>query len=88
MTALVGRTRGLLRGWARTDNDGRFAFESIRPGAYPGGRIPPHFHFTAFLPNGERYHTPQLNLPATRRGDARGPEEVAAELRLEAGSRF
>ncbi|HEX7708918.1 MAG TPA: hypothetical protein VF701_20850 [Thermoanaerobaculia bacterium] len=77
-----------LRGWARTDRDGRFTFETIRPGAYPGGSIPPHFHFTAFLPNGERYHTPQINLAATRLGNARGPEEVTAELRLEARSRF
>jgi hypothetical protein len=77
-----------LRGWARTDGDGRFTFESIRPGAYPGGNVQPHFHFTAFLPNGDRYHTPQVNLPATRGGDPRGPEEIAAELRLEARNRF
>jgi hypothetical protein len=31
--------------------------------------------------NGDRYHTPQVNLPATRGGDPRGPEEIAAELR-------
>lgn len=32
--------------------------------------------------------TPPVNLPATRGGDARGPEEIAADLRLEARNRF
>lgn len=77
-----------LRGWARTDADGRFTFESIRPGAYPGGNIPPHVHFTAFLQNGDRYHSPQVNLPAARGGESRGPEEITAELRLDARNRF
>ncbi len=34
-----------LRGWARTDAEGRFEFETIRPGAYPANRIPAHIHF-------------------------------------------
>jgi protocatechuate 3,4-dioxygenase beta subunit len=77
-----------LRGWARTDRDGRFTFETMRPGAYPGGNIPPHVHFTAFLADGSRYHTPQLNLPATRVAPAGQPEEISVELRPRASDRF
>ena len=76
-----------LRGWARTGADGSFTFETIRPGAYPGGSIPPHVHFTAFLPDG-RYHTPQLNLPATRKGAAGRAEEITVELKPRAQDRF
>lgn len=35
-----------LRGWARTDRQGRFEFRTIRPAAYPGGSEPQHVHFT------------------------------------------
>ena len=45
-----------LKGWARTDRDGRFTFETIRPGPYPNRRVPAHVHFTLFLPDGERFH--------------------------------
>lgn len=33
-----------LRGWMRTDSDGRFAYDTVRPGSYPGGRNPAHVH--------------------------------------------
>lgn len=45
-----------LKGWARAGQDGRFTFETIRPGSYPNSNNPAHVHFTAFLPSGERYH--------------------------------
>lgn len=35
-----------LRGWARTDHEGRFELLTVRPGAYPNGSIPAHVHFT------------------------------------------
>lgn len=77
-----------LRGWARTDTEGRFTFETIRPGAYPGGTIPPHIHFTPFLADGKRYHTPQLNLPASRPAAPGQTEEISVELRPRAADRF
>jgi protocatechuate 3,4-dioxygenase, beta subunit len=50
-----------LRGWSRTDSDGRFEFETIRPGAYPSRNIAAHVHFTVF--NGsERYHAGELQF--------------------------
>jgi protocatechuate 3,4-dioxygenase beta subunit len=77
-----------LRGWARTDADGRFTFETMRPGAYPGGTIAPHIHFTPFMPDGSRYHTPQLDLPATRQAGAGQVEEITVELKPRAQDRF
>jgi len=43
-----------LRGWARTDRDGRFEFDTIRPGAYPSRNIPAHVHFALYT-NDARY---------------------------------
>src|SRR5215470_9843497 len=34
-----------LHGWAKTDDQGRFEFHTIRPGAYPGRAVPAHIHF-------------------------------------------
>ncbi len=33
-----------LRGWARTDPRGRFEFQTIRPGPYPGRDVAAHIH--------------------------------------------
>ena len=73
-----------LRGWVKTGVDGRFTFETIRPGSYPDSNNPPHIHFTAFLPNGDRYHAGELQLSMDV-PDLRGKtEEAAITLRLEA----
>ena len=60
-----------LRGWARTDAEGRFEFQTIRPGAYPSRNIAAHVHFTIF--NGrERFHAGELQFeddPILRDGD-------------------
>jgi protocatechuate 3,4-dioxygenase beta subunit len=77
-----------LRGWVRTDKDGRFTFETIRPGSYPNTNNPPHIHFTAFLPNGDRYHAGGLELSMTRPAATPSPEEAKVTLRLEARQRF
>ena len=77
-----------LRGWAKTDSDGRFIFETIRPGSYPNSNNPPHVHFTAFLPNGERYHAGELQLSMTRPAGAPSPEQATIDLRLEARQKF
>ncbi len=41
-----------LRGWARTDANGRFEFQTIRPGAYPSRNQAAHVHFTVFTDAG------------------------------------
>lgn len=35
---------GRLRGWVVTDSQGAYAFDTIRPGGYPGTREPEHIH--------------------------------------------
>ena len=77
-----------LRGWVKTDKDGSFTFETIRPGSYPNSNNPPHVHFTAFLENGGRYHAGELQLSMTRPADAPVPEQAKIDLRLEARQKF
>ena len=77
-----------LRGWARADADGRFTFETIRPGSYPNSNNPPHVHFTAFLADGSRYHAGELQLSMAA-PDLKGKtEEASINLRLEARQKF
>jgi protocatechuate 3,4-dioxygenase beta subunit len=47
---------GDLRGWARTGADGRYRFETIRPGAYPGRRDPQHIHLHVIEPGRGTYY--------------------------------
>ena len=35
-----------LKGWAVTDAQGRFVFQTIRPAAYPSNTVPGHVHLT------------------------------------------
>lgn len=74
-----------LRGWVKTDRDGRFTFETIRPGSYPNSSNPPHVHFTAFLPSGERYHAGELQMSMKA---PPGREGATVSLRLEARQQF
>ena len=38
------KRHGYIRGWIRTGADGRYAFYTLKPGAYPGGKSPAHIH--------------------------------------------
>ena len=51
-----------LRGWAKTGSDGKFAFQTIRPGSYPGTRMPAHIHLTVEGPGIRRRWTEELNF--------------------------
>jgi protocatechuate 3,4-dioxygenase beta subunit len=50
-----GQTHGFLRGWVKTDKDGRYYIYTSRPGAYPNDNVPAHIHFTI--------HDPFFNSP-------------------------
>ncbi len=41
---------GGLSAWARTDLEGRYRFDTVRPGSYPGQSIPQHVHFYVVEP--------------------------------------
>jgi protocatechuate 3,4-dioxygenase beta subunit len=73
-----------LYGWMRTDGVGRFELHTIRPGTYPGMRVPAHIHFSAWgggYPlqwfddlrfDGDRYLTPEMLAKDAELGDFRG----------------
>jgi protocatechuate 3,4-dioxygenase, beta subunit len=54
-TQTVGRRHGHLRGWMRTDKDGRYKFKTIRPASYPNSNNPQHIHSIIKEPNKTEY---------------------------------
>jgi protocatechuate 3,4-dioxygenase beta subunit len=46
---------GRLRGWTRTDDMGRYHFDTIRPGAYPGRSVAQHVHMHIIEPGVATY---------------------------------
>jgi protocatechuate 3,4-dioxygenase beta subunit len=50
-----------LRGWSRTDGEGRFEFRTTRPGPYPASRVAAHVHFAVFTAS-DRYHAGELRF--------------------------
>jgi protocatechuate 3,4-dioxygenase beta subunit len=47
---------GRLRGWALSDAQGRYAFETIRPASYPSTNIPAHIHMHVIEPGCATYY--------------------------------
>lgn len=47
---------GRLRAWAMTDESGRYRFDTVRPGGYPGTRIPSHVHMHVVEPRRCTYY--------------------------------
>jgi protocatechuate 3,4-dioxygenase beta subunit len=39
-----------LKLFLRTDQQGRWSFDTIKPGSYPNSRVPPHIHFEVSAP--------------------------------------
>jgi protocatechuate 3,4-dioxygenase beta subunit len=39
-----GKRHGYIRGWIKTNADGKYAFFTLRPAAYPGRKDPEHIH--------------------------------------------
>jgi protocatechuate 3,4-dioxygenase beta subunit len=53
---------GQLRGWARTDSEGRYTFDTIRPGSYPNSNNPQHVHMHVIEPGCATYTIPELQF--------------------------
>lgn len=47
---------GRLRGWVRAGDDGRYRFDTIRPGGYPGSDLPQHVHMHVIEPGRCTYY--------------------------------
>ena len=79
---------GYLRGWLRTDREGRYELKTIRPGSYPGRSDPAHIHVTLKPPDGDEFYIPDFIfdddplVTATERERLAGVGESAAILRL------
>jgi protocatechuate 3,4-dioxygenase beta subunit len=51
-----GRRHGYLRGWMKTNAEGRYRFETIKPAPYPTkNRGPAHIHYTISGPDFDEY---------------------------------
>ncbi len=81
---------GRLRGWAITDREGRYTFETIRPGSYPSREAPQHIHMHVIEPGCGTYYiddivfTDDPLLPASERANqsrARAGSGVATPKR-------
>jgi len=58
-----GETRhGKLRGWVETDAEGRYRFDTIRPGSYPDSRIPAHVHMHVIEPGRCTYYIDEIRF--------------------------
>jgi protocatechuate 3,4-dioxygenase beta subunit len=67
-----------LKGWARTDAEGRFQFTTIRPAPYPNGRTAAHIHLNFEGPGLQRRWSTGLLFE----GDPRiTPEEREASVK-------
>ena len=42
----LGQTHGYIRGWVKSDANGRYAIYTVKPGAYPTRDEPAHIHLT------------------------------------------
>jgi len=49
------KRHGYIRGWIKTGNDGKYAFFTLKPEAYPDRTTPAHIHPTILEPNGKYY---------------------------------
>ena len=54
------RRHGTLRGWARTDEHGRYRFDTIRPASYPDTRNPAHVHMHVIEPGRCTYYIDEI----------------------------
>jgi len=55
-----GKRHGFIRGWVKTNKDGKYGFYTFRPGAYPNGNEPEHIHLTIKEPNKNEYYADEF----------------------------
>jgi protocatechuate 3,4-dioxygenase beta subunit len=67
---------GSLRGWAMTGPDGRYRFDTIRPGAYPSRNIAEHVHMHVIEPGVGTYYIDNLEFLDDRLLDVSSPERL------------
>lgn len=84
------RRHGYIRGWIKTDADGRYTFYTRMPGSYSSN--PAHIHPTILEPNGQYYYIDEYrfegdpNLNQHRDNHPRGGSGIV-EIKQENGMR-
>lgn len=88
------RRHGRLRAWATTDVDGRYTFLTVRPGSYPGTRMPQHIHLYVIETGCALYYIddvlfrddPHLTPTVARKADqGRGGSGIVTPVRVADG---
>jgi protocatechuate 3,4-dioxygenase beta subunit len=49
------KRHGYLRGWIKTNSDGKYTFYTLKPGTYPSRSAPAHIHPVILEPDGKYY---------------------------------
>lgn len=47
----IGQTHGYIRGWVKSDEEGKYFIYTVKPGSYPSHSEPAHVHITIKEPN-------------------------------------
>lgn len=76
------RQHGYLRGWLKTDAQGRYRIESIRPGGYPLRRDPAHIHLVVKEPGKPEYWIDELIFADDPRAAAVRGRKGFAEVKV------
>ncbi len=84
---------GRLRGWVKTDENGRYRFDTIRPAGYPDTDLPAHVHMHVIEPGRCTYiiddihfeDDPRLSVAHRRAARGRGGPGIATPRRGESG---
>ena len=87
----MGNKNPRLMALLRSDATGRYSFRTIRPGSYPGTRVPQHIHYeVAAAGQGTRIFEiifeQDPNVTAEIRQQAAQPGTIYSLRRIEAGS--
>jgi len=57
------KKHGHIRGWVKTDNNGKYTIKTIRPAPYPKQTMPAHIHLSIKEPNiDNEYYTDEINF--------------------------
>ncbi len=55
-----------IRGWANTDEHGRYEFRTIKPGLYPNRTSPAHIHMTVCRQDMPEWWLPEVRFEGDR----------------------
>ena len=93
------KRHGYIRGWVKTDINGKYAFYTLKPGVYPDRSSPAHIHPIMLEPNGKYYWLGSYHFegdslltdkeinPDSPRGGSSGLLTLAKESHLWVGTR-